>query len=112
MNSLAIFADFFKNGGPFMYVILLTAVTIIALAAERFWVIGRAASFNSGKLTRDLVQRVAKGDVSGAMDLSRRFKGPVGKVAHAILTRNDTDEERLQSAAEGRDQRTLSRRRL
>jgi biopolymer transport protein ExbB/TolQ len=95
------FSDFFKNGGPFMYVILLTGVAILALALERFWVIGRAASFNTGKLSRDVLQRVGKGDTSGAADLCRKVKGPVAKVAHAILTRNHPDEEKLQNAADG-----------
>ena len=101
MNFLAAFSNFFKSGGPFMYVILATAVAILALAAERFWVIGRAASFNTGKLTRDALQRVRKGDITGATDLCRKVKGPVGKVAHTILARNETDEEKLLNAADG-----------
>ncbi len=101
MNPISAFADFFKNGGPFMYVILGTAVAILAVAAERFWVIGRAASVNSAKFTRDVVQRVAKGDMTGAADLCRRVKSPVGAVAQAILSRNDSDEERLLNAADG-----------
>ena len=101
MNSLAIFADFFKNGGPFMYVILLTGVAIVALAAERFWVIGRASSLNTGRLTRDILQKVTRGDIPAAKDLCLKVKGPVGKVAHAILSRNDRDEDKLHNAADG-----------
>ena len=101
MNPLASFAHFFKSGGPFMYVILLTGVAILAVAAERFWVIARAARINHGKLTRDILQRVAKGDVAAAADLCRKVKGPVAAVAQAILSRNDSDEERLQNAADG-----------
>jgi len=101
MNWLAIFSDFFKGGGPFMYVILLTAVTILALSLERFWVIGRAASFNSRKLTGDIQARIAKGDMSAATGLCRKLKGPVALVALAILTRNHADEDKLQNAADG-----------
>jgi biopolymer transport protein ExbB/TolQ len=101
MNPLAMFSSFFQNGGPFMYVILGTGVTILALVAERFWVIGRAASVNSGKLTRDLLSRVNKGDTTGAADLCRKVKGPVATVAQSILSRNETDEEKLQNAADG-----------
>ena len=101
MNPLATFASFFQNGGPFMFVILATGVAILALASERFWVIGRAASVNSGKLTRDILSRVHKGDIKGATDLSKKVSGPVATVAHAILARNDTDEDRLQNAADG-----------
>lgn len=101
MNPLATFAGFFQNGGPFMYVILATGVAILALAAERFWVIARAASVNSGKLTRDLLARINKGDVSGAADLARKVRGPVASVANAILARGSHDEDRLQNAADG-----------
>jgi biopolymer transport protein ExbB/TolQ len=101
MNPLATFAHFFQNGGPFMYIILLTAVAILALAAERFWVIGRAASVNSGKLTRDIMRHLQKGDNTGASDLCRKVKGPVAAVAQAILSRNHQDEDKLQNAADG-----------
>jgi len=101
MNPLATFANFFQNGGPFMYVILITGLAILALAAERFWVIGRASSFNGGKLARDIMRHVQKGDTAAAMDLCKKVKGPVGAVAQAILGRNDHDEDRLQNAADG-----------
>lgn len=101
MNPLAAFASFFKSGGPFMYVILLTGVAILALAAERFWVITRAARINHGKLVRDVLQRIGRGDVGAAADLCRKVKGPVATVAQAILSRHDADEERLQNAADG-----------
>jgi len=101
MNPLAIFSNFFQNGGPFMYVILGTGLAILALSAERFWVIGRAASVNSGRLTRDLVARLSKGDVTGAADLARKVRGPAASVAQAILSRGSADEEKLLNAADG-----------
>ena len=101
MNPLATFANFFQNGGPFMYVILITGVTILAVAAERFWVVGRAASINRGKFTRDLLRLVSKGNTTEATALCRKVKGPVATVAQAILSRGHQDEEKLQSAADG-----------
>jgi biopolymer transport protein ExbB len=101
MNPLATFSNFFQNGGPFMYVILCTGLAILALSAERFWVIGRAASVNADKLTRDLLSRVSKGDGTGAADLCRKIKGPVSSVAQAIIARNVFDEEKLMNAADG-----------
>jgi biopolymer transport protein ExbB/TolQ len=101
MNPLATFAHFFKTGGPFMYAVLIAALTIVALVAERFWVIARAGSINTDKLTRDVLSRVAKGDTAAAADLCRRVKGPVASVTHAILLRGDADEERLRNAADG-----------
>jgi biopolymer transport protein ExbB/TolQ len=101
MNPLSTFSHFFQNGGPFMYVILGTGIAVLALTAERFWVIGRAASFNSGKLTRDLMRLLAKGEYAAAAELCRKVKGPVGMVAHSILSRSTSDEDKLQNAADG-----------
>jgi biopolymer transport protein ExbB/TolQ len=101
MHELTNFAQFFRTGGPFMYAVLIAAISIAALAMERFWVIGRAGRVNTTKLTRDVLSRVAKGDVSAAADLCRRVKGPVGTVAYAILSRGDAEEETLRHAADG-----------
>lgn len=101
MNPLAVLASFFKAGGTYMYFILAVAVVILAFVAERFWVIGRAASVNCEKLTRDLTSRIAKGDVGGALELSRRVNGPVASVAQAILSRADADETKLLNTADG-----------
>lgn len=101
MNPLAAIAHFFKTGGPFMYAVFLAALAIIALVAERFWVIARAGNINTDKLTRDIVSRVAKGDMAAAADLCRKVKGPVAAVSHAILIRGDSDEEKLRHAADG-----------
>ncbi len=101
MNPLSAFSSFFQNGGPFMYVILVTGVAVAALVAERFWVIGRAASINGGKLTRELMRYVSRGEFTTAVELCRKVKGPVASVAQAILSRTERDENRLQNAADG-----------
>jgi biopolymer transport protein ExbB/TolQ len=102
MDFLSSFAGFFQSGGPFMFVILGCGVVIVALSFERFWVIGRAASVNSGKLTRDVLRYVSQGDYAKATALARKVKGPVGEVAEAILANsNIRNEERLQNAADG-----------
>ena len=102
MELFSKFAGFFQNGGPFMLVILSTGVLVLGLSLERLWVIGRAASINSGKLTKDLLRMVGKGEISTAANLAKKVKGPVGEVANAILTtRSVPDEEKLQNAADG-----------
>ncbi len=101
MDPIASFAHFFKAGGPYMYAILGVAVVIAAFVAERFFVIGRTAAFNATKFTNDVVSRLAKGDVTGAADMCRRTKNPVAQVAHAVITRADSDEDKMQNAAEG-----------
>jgi len=63
MNPLSTFAEFFQGGGPFMYVILLTGVLILGLAFERFWVIGKASSIKSDKLTGDMLRKIGRAHV-------------------------------------------------
>jgi biopolymer transport protein ExbB/TolQ len=101
MNALSQFSSFFTGGGPFMFVILGVGLTILAMALERFWVIGRASAWNGGKLTRDLVERVRRGDVRGAADLAGKVSSPAGRVAHAILSCPDRSEDSLLNAADG-----------
>lgn len=101
MDPLASIAQFFRDGGPFMYAILAAAVAILALVAERFWVIARAGNINTERLAHDILNRVGRGDISGATDLSRKVRGPVAAVAHAILLRNTTDEDKMRNAADG-----------
>lgn len=102
MDFLSSFAGFFQSGGPFMFIILATGVIILAVSLERLWVIGRAASVNSGKLTRDVLRLVKNGDYHKASALARKVKGPVGEVAEAILSQtNVRDEEKLMNAADG-----------
>ena len=85
MTFLSQFAAFFQNGGPFMYVILGISVLGFGTALERFWVIGRASSWNGRKIVRDLVEMAGKGDLRGAVELARNVKSPIGQVAHPVL---------------------------
>jgi len=101
MNGWSQFGAFFTQGGPFMYVILAVAVLCLALAAERLWVIGRAASVNSRKLTHDVLRLAAAGNDAQAIELCRQVKGPVASVALAVLSRGAADEASLQNAADG-----------
>lgn len=101
MSPLATIAHFFKTGGPFMYAVFIAALTILALVAERFWIISRAGNINTERLTKDVLARVAKGDLTGAADLCRKVRGPVAAVSTAILSRNTTDEDKMRNAADG-----------
>jgi len=100
MNVLSGMASFFREGGPFMYVILGIAVVILGIALERMLVIGRAAAVNSRKLVDDLVRQVSSGDMSGARTTSTKSKAPVALVAQALLHAQTADEMKLQMAAD------------
>jgi biopolymer transport protein ExbB len=100
MNELSSVATFFKEGGVFMYFMLAAATVVIAIATERFIVIGRATSLNNRKLVEDLVRAVQKGDVMGARNMSRMSSAPPAVVAQAILQVTDGDLARMQAAAD------------
>lgn len=100
MNPLSAFAEFFQGGGPFMYVILAVGVLCLALIAERFWVIGRAARINAGRFSDDVLRCLKNNDPARAVELARSVPGPVAAVALGILTRQSSDEEALQNAAD------------
>ena len=100
MDMLSSVASYFKSGGPFMFVILATAVVILALLLERFWVIARASSLNSGKLSRELRAMVGRGDIPAAIQLCRRIHTPAGHVALHILGEAGGSETQLQAAAD------------
>lgn len=101
MDAWSQFANFFTSGGPFMYVILVVAMLCLALVAERLWVVGRAASVNTRKLTGDVMRLVGMGQDAQAVELCRQIPGPVSSVAVAVLTRGSRDEAALQNAADG-----------
>jgi biopolymer transport protein ExbB/TolQ len=83
-----------------MYVILAVGLLCLALIAERFWEIGRAARLNARKFGDDLLRCVTNNDRQGAYDLCRKVKGPVSAVAMGILGRGTNDEEKLYAAAD------------
>lgn len=83
-----------------MFIILATGVVMVAIIAERFWVIGRAGSLNSGRFVKDVVKQLSAGDLNGAMTLCRKVKSPAGRVAYAIVSTQGS-EETLNNAADG-----------
>ena len=42
MDFLAMISSYFRDGGPFMFIILAVGVFILAIVLERMWVVGRA----------------------------------------------------------------------
>ncbi len=100
MNALSMVATFFKEGGPVMYFMVAIGVVVIAIAAERFIVIGRAGGLNSRKLVEDLVRYIQRGDLAGARNCSRMSGAPAARVAEGMLLVAGADEARLHAAAD------------
>lgn len=101
MEFFSSIAGFFRGGGPFMFVILGTGVVMIAIIAERFFVITRASTLDNKKFMKDVVKSLGTGDVSNAMNLCKRIKSPAGRVAYAIVSTGNASEDSLNNAADG-----------
>lgn len=100
MNTVAMFAAFFKEGGAVMYFMLAIGVLVIAIAVERFIVISRAGGLNSRKLVEDILRYVRAGDLGAARNCSRMSSAPAARVAEAILSVAGEDEAKVQSTAD------------
>ena len=100
MNFLSAIATFYKEGGIFMHAVLVLAMVINAIIIERLIVIGRAMKVNSRRLTDDLVQRAARGDLNGARQVAMSSNTPIARVAQEMLQTGFADEEVLQTAAD------------
>lgn len=100
MNELAGLAAFFKEGGVVMYAILAIGVAAAGIGLERFLVIVGASRLDSRKLTKDVLARVERRDMTGARNLARQSNAPAAQVLQAVLAVPELDEARLQSAAD------------
>ena len=100
MNFISNAAAFYREGGMFMHAVLVLAVFIITIVAERMIVISRAASINGRRFADDLVSRASRGDLQGARNLSTQSNVPVARIAQAMLQVGPADEEALHAAAD------------
>jgi biopolymer transport protein ExbB len=100
MNELAGLAAFFKQGGLVMYGILAIGVMAAGIALERFIVITGSARLNGKKLTNDVLTHVNRGDLNSARNVSRMSNAPAAQVLQAVLSVNELEESKLQSAAD------------
>lgn len=99
MNFISGIATYFKGGGPFMYVNLVVAIIVLAIAIDRFWVISRASRLNVKKFGDDLEARLSRGDTAGALALCRGIATPEAFVAQEIISAPTPDPSVAESAA-------------
>lgn len=101
MNFVSGVSEYFRQGGPFMYAIMVVAVLVLGIALERILIIGRASALDAGKFLRDLESRLIQGDLPGALQLARQVQTPVGHVAASVIASDRTNDDRMLVAAEG-----------
>jgi biopolymer transport protein ExbB len=91
--------DFFREGGPIMWPLLLCAVLAVAVMLERFIFINKAAADNE-ELTEQVREHLNAGRVNEALSLCENTPGPVpALLANGIRNRN-LDSDSIERAME------------
>ncbi len=100
MNPLTTFATFFKAGGPFMYPIFVLAVVIVAIAAERWWLLMVKSRISSKRLIERVLPLVRGGRKDEAARYCKDSQAPLAQVAAAVLSRPTRGTNALEVEAE------------
>ena len=78
--------EYFVNGGPFMWPILLSLVFGLAFAGERFYSL-IMSSINAQKFFEDVNNTLDNEGVEATLELCEKTNGPVAEIFHAGLSR-------------------------
>lgn len=89
--------DYFIQGGPFMWPILILLVIGLGFSIERFWTLTRA-SINTRKFLAKLHNALQEGGIEGAAAECEKTPGPVASILHAGLSRVDKGLEYVEKA--------------
>jgi biopolymer transport protein ExbB/TolQ len=102
VNLLVWVATFFKEGGPFMYPILVAGVLATAIGAERALIILSAGRVKAEKLLARVVAALRAGNLQQAVGACRAGDAPLMRVGSAILDQpgGSATEQNLQTSAD------------
>jgi biopolymer transport protein ExbB len=89
--------EYFVDGGPFMWPILILLLVGIGFTLERFYSL-MMSSINSKKFFEEVTNSLNSDGVSGAIELCNRTRGPVAEVFHAGLSRYDLGLDEVEKA--------------
>ncbi len=78
--------EYFVNGGPFMWPILMALIFGLGFAGERFYSL-IMSSINAQKFYDDVNESLNNEDVENALALCANTNGPVAEIFHAGLSR-------------------------
>ncbi len=78
--------QYFINGGPFMWPILIALVFGLGFALERFYSL-IMSSINSQKFYNDIFSTIEDAGVEAALELCNNTRGPIAEIFHAGLSR-------------------------
>jgi biopolymer transport protein ExbB len=89
--------EYFVDGGPFMWPILMLLLVGIGFTLERFYSL-MMSSINSKKFFEEVTNSLDSDGVNGAIELCNRTRGPVAEVFHAGLSRYDLGLDEVEKA--------------
>lgn len=90
----------FKNGGPFMFVILGALVFAIAIIVERFIYIGVKNRIDTTGFVNKIIELIRKGNIQAAIELSRRSNAALPVITQAGLKEYGKSPKEIQNAFE------------
>ena len=94
-------AEFFREGGPFMFVNLVASAVAVAIVVERVIALVFRLNVNAPRLLGEVQQAVAAGQLERAVAACQASAGaPLPRVLHAGLSRADHGEAEVSRALE------------
>ncbi|MAD51236.1 MAG: MotA/TolQ/ExbB proton channel family protein [Candidatus Marinimicrobia bacterium] len=78
--------EYFVNGGPFMWPILISLVFGLAFVGERFYSL-IMSSINAEKFFKDVNSSLDNDGIDSTLELCEKTHGPVAEIFHAGLSR-------------------------
>lgn len=90
----------FKNGGPFMYVILFTLVVGIAIIIERLIYITVKNRIDSNGFVNKIIELIQKGSINHAIELCSRSRAALPQITAAGLREFSKSPKDIQNAFE------------
>ncbi len=90
----------FKNGGPFMYVILVTLVIAIAIIVERFAYIAVKNRIDTTKFVNRIIELINNGSVKNAVELCSMSNAALPIITGAGLQQHGKGAREIQNAFE------------
>ena len=94
-------AEFFKEGGPFMFVNVVTSAVAIAMIVERILVLAFRLNLNAGPFMEQVQKLVLSGNVDRAVKLCGAApKAALSKVVRAGLSRANRGDQEVSRALE------------
>ena len=91
---------FFQNGGPFMYIILLTLGVAIAITIERFYFIYHKCRLDIPAFLNQLEPALAQKDFNRARFLCEKYPQPAAQVVLSALSSNLAKSDHIQNSME------------